>query len=256
VEALADRGTARRRSPTLQRALTQPGKREGGPATPSLDWLHDFMDGTNMRICRRAEIAGVTMAVCNGGAPSLGAKGTHTWRVTKMSTRTEALLLSDTFTVGGVSWRMVLYPKGCKEAEGSHLSLFIWMVDDDKPYGWTCPASVTLVVKSQTPNGNNGNNGGAGCGSGGGGFAGFNRYQQQQQQQRGPCSNCGLPGHVTRDCKGGGGRGSISHEFTHYFNPRMGSHGRFEVRSKTYQAICTRLWVPKYTRQGVRSVST
>jgi hypothetical protein len=81
----------------------------------------------------------------------MSAMGTHTWRVPEMSTQKEELLQSDTFTVGGVSWRILLYPKGYVDAAGSHLGLFLRMVDAaDKPYGWICPASVTLVVKSQT----------------------------------------------------------------------------------------------------------
>jgi hypothetical protein len=91
------------------------------------------------------------MAACSGGAPSLGATGTHTWRVTSPSSQGEAQLLSDTFTVGGISWRLRLYPSGNKAAAGSHLSLYLRMVDAvDKPYGWICPATVTLVVRSQT----------------------------------------------------------------------------------------------------------
>jgi hypothetical protein len=90
------------------------------------------------------------MAACSGGAPSLGATGTHTWRVTSPSSQGEAQLLSDTFTVGGISWRLRLYPSGNKAAAGSHLSLYLRMVDAvDKPYGWICPATVTLVVRSQ-----------------------------------------------------------------------------------------------------------
>ena len=57
---------------------------------------------------------------------------------------------SDTFTVGGVSWRVNLYPKGLGDAAGSHLTLSLDLRDADRPYGWSCPASYKLVLKSQT----------------------------------------------------------------------------------------------------------
>jgi hypothetical protein len=84
-------------------------------------------------------------------APSQqGEVGMFTWRVTALSEQTEEELYSDTFTVGGVSWRMSLYPKGDGDGAGSHLTLFLAMCDTDLPYGWSCPASYKLVLKSQT----------------------------------------------------------------------------------------------------------
>jgi hypothetical protein len=85
------------------------------------------------------------MAGSSGRSASQGEKGSFTWRVTSVSEQTEEKLLSDTFTVGGVSWRLRLHPiKG-----GSHLTLSLWL-SDDRPYGWSCPASWKLVLKSQT----------------------------------------------------------------------------------------------------------
>jgi hypothetical protein len=84
-------------------------------------------------------------------APSQqGEVGSFTWRVTALSEQTEEELLSDTFTVGGVSWRMELHPKGYGDAAGSHLTLSLNLCDTDLPYGWSCPASYKLVLKSQT----------------------------------------------------------------------------------------------------------
>ena len=89
-------------------------------------------------------------------APSQqGEVGSFTWRVTALSEQTDEELLSDTFTVGGVSWRMELHPKGCGDGAGSHLTLSLNLCDTDLPYGWSCPASWKLVLKSQTDDKNN-----------------------------------------------------------------------------------------------------
>ena len=73
------------------------------------------------------------------------------WKVASLSTQTEAALSSPRFTVGGIEWRMKVYPKGYGDGDGSHLSLYLHMVDGaNKPWGWSCPASVKLTVKSQT----------------------------------------------------------------------------------------------------------
>ena len=87
------------------------------------------------------------MAGSSGRSASQGEKGSFTWRVTSVSEQTEEKLLSDTFTVGGVSWRLRLHPiKG-----GSHLTLSLGLSDaNERPYGWSCPASWKLVLKSQT----------------------------------------------------------------------------------------------------------
>ena len=83
-------------------------------------------------------------------ASQQGEVGSFTWCVTALSEQTKEVLYSDTFTVGGVSWRLKLYPKGTGDAAGSHLSLFLNLCDTDRPYGWSCPASFKLVLKSQT----------------------------------------------------------------------------------------------------------
>ena len=85
------------------------------------------------------------------GALSLGASGAYTWKVASLSTQTEAQLCSPSFTVGGIEWQMDLHPKGDQTGAGSHLSLYLRMVDGaNKPWGWNCPVSVKLAVKSQT----------------------------------------------------------------------------------------------------------
>ena len=83
-------------------------------------------------------------------ASQQGEVGSFTWRVTALSEQTEEVLYSNTFTVGGVSWCMSLYPKGHRDGAGSHLSLFLELCDTDRPYGWSCPVSWKLVLKSQT----------------------------------------------------------------------------------------------------------
>jgi hypothetical protein len=109
-------------------------------------------DGAERCGCGCAETRSTfnTMAERSELAPSQGEMGSFTWRVTALSEKKEAKLYSDTFTVGGVSWCMSLYPKGTGDAAGSHLSLFLNLCDTDRPYGWSCPASFKLVLKSQT----------------------------------------------------------------------------------------------------------
>jgi hypothetical protein len=83
-------------------------------------------------------------------ASQQGEVGSFTWRVTALSEQTKEELYSDTFTVGGVSWCLKLYPKGYGDGAGSHLGLFLNLGDTDRPYGWSCPVSWKLVLKSQT----------------------------------------------------------------------------------------------------------
>lgn len=108
---------------------------------------------------RRAwESAEATMVASSAGvgALSLGAPGflgAYTWKVTSLSTQTEAKLCSPSFTVGGIEWRMELQvPKRFASSAGaSLLTLALQMVDaEQKPFGWNCHASVKLAVKSQT----------------------------------------------------------------------------------------------------------
>ena len=62
------------------------------------------------------------------GALSLGASGAYTWKVISLWTQTEDMLSSPSFTVGGIEWRMKVYPKGYGDGAGSHLSLYLLMM--------------------------------------------------------------------------------------------------------------------------------
>jgi hypothetical protein len=109
------------------------------------------VESAESTIAASTESAAATMAASSAcaGSLSLGASGAYTWKVTSLSTQTEAS--SPSFTVGGIEWQIEVYPKGHGDGAGSHLSLFLQMVDGaNQPWGWSCPASVTLAVKLQT----------------------------------------------------------------------------------------------------------
>ena len=62
-------------------------------------------------------------------------KGTHRWVIPNLSQLTEKLV-SETFVVGGSSWRIQLYPRGARDPH-EHVSVFLHVTDlDSLSEGW------------------------------------------------------------------------------------------------------------------------
>ncbi|KAI7757462.1 hypothetical protein M8C21_003194 [Ambrosia artemisiifolia] len=75
---------------------------------------------------------------------------THTWTINYFSGVKENILYSEVFKVGKVKWKLILYPKGNKSAEGIHLSIYLGVHEAASfPDGWKIYAKFKLRLKKQ-----------------------------------------------------------------------------------------------------------
>ncbi|KAL8264646.1 hypothetical protein R6Q59_022776 [Mikania micrantha] len=75
---------------------------------------------------------------------------TFTWTIKKFSDLTDEVVYSDIFKVGKVKWKLLLYPKGHKSGEGTHMSLYLGVHDVASfPDDWKLYAKFNLWVKNQ-----------------------------------------------------------------------------------------------------------
>ncbi|MCO5571925.1 hypothetical protein L7F22_025676 [Adiantum nelumboides] len=73
--------------------------------------------------------------------------GKFTWRIENFSKINQRKFYSDTFTVGGYKWRVLLFPKGNNV---DYLSIYLDVADAPTlPYGWTRFAHFSLAIVNQ-----------------------------------------------------------------------------------------------------------
>ena len=76
---------------------------------------------------------------------------TFRWAVHGWSSLTEARLLSEKFEAGGVSWRIMLYPRGDPDHNVSgYVSMYLQSVDDpykSLPHNWKKHVTFTLTIE-------------------------------------------------------------------------------------------------------------
>ena len=74
-------------------------------------------------------------------------EGSFTWVINKFKEIKDEELYSEDFTIGGYKWRLKIFPKGKSKGKGTHVSLYLHVVDSDTlPYCWSRSASFTLSV--------------------------------------------------------------------------------------------------------------
>ena len=74
-------------------------------------------------------------------------EGSFTWDINKFKEIKDEELYSEDFTIGGYKWRLNIFPKGKSKGKGTHVSLYLHVVDSDTlPYCWSRSASFTLSV--------------------------------------------------------------------------------------------------------------